>query len=77
MDCPRLAPAEARAEARVWPDDTWQDAFKRGILLSSAKITPWNGVENITRLDVKRFAHPGRPLYQLWRDGQDITASAC
>ncbi|WP_354690068.1 two-component system QseEF-associated lipoprotein QseG [Phytobacter sp. RSE-02] len=73
MDCAgRLAPAEARAEARVWPDDTWQDAFKRGILLSSAKITPLERRENITRLDVlsPQIPAPVRPLYQLWRDGQ-------
>jgi len=44
MDCAeRLAPAVARAQARSWPDDTWQDTFKRGILLASAKISPVDG----------------------------------
>lgn len=73
MDCAgRLAPAAARAEARAWSDDTWQDAFKRGILLSSAKITPLERRENTARLDVLSTQIPAsvRPLYQLWRDGQ-------
>jgi aspartate carbamoyltransferase regulatory subunit len=32
-------------------DDTWQDAFKRGILLADAKITPVERRANVTRLD--------------------------
>ncbi len=74
MDCAgRLAPAEARAEARVWPDDTWQDAFKRGILLADAKITPDERRELVSRLNTfsPQIAVQVRPLYQLWRDGQN------
>ena len=41
IDCAdRLAPAQARAEAKRHTDDSWQDAFRRGILLADAKITP-------------------------------------
>jgi hypothetical protein len=43
IDCAqRLAPVDARAKAAMLDDDTWQDAFKRGILLADAKITPSN-----------------------------------
>jgi hypothetical protein len=75
MDCAsRLAPAAARAEARSHADDTWQDAFKRGILLSSAKITPVERRENAARLDVlsTQIPAPVRPLFQLWRDGESM-----
>jgi hypothetical protein len=75
MDCAsRLAPATARAQARIHEDDTWQDAFKRGILLSNAKITPVERRENATRLDVlsPHIPAPVRPLYQLWRDGEAL-----
>lgn len=75
MDCAsRLAPAAARAEARAHADDTWQDAFKRGILLSSAKITPVERRENAARLDVlsPQIPAPVRPLFQLWRDGESM-----
>ncbi|MGK9173293.1 two-component system QseEF-associated lipoprotein QseG [Yokenella regensburgei] len=73
MDCAsRLAPAAARAEARIYGDETWQDLFKRGILLSSAKITPVERRENAARLDAlsPQIPSPVRPLYQLWRDGE-------
>ena len=34
IDCAdRLAPVQARAEAKRHTDDSWQDAFRRGILL--------------------------------------------
>lgn len=43
IDCAqRLAPVDARSKAAMLDDDTWQDAFKRGILLADAKITPSN-----------------------------------
>jgi hypothetical protein len=41
----------ARARAAMLDDDTWQDAFKRGILLADAKITPVERRANVTRLD--------------------------
>ncbi len=75
MDCAsRLAPAAARAQARTHADDTWQDAFKRGILLSSAKITPVERRESAARLDAlsPQIPAPVRPLYQLWRDGESM-----
>lgn len=75
MDCAsRLAPAVARAEARTHADDTWQDAFRRGILLSGAKITPVERRENAARLDAlsPQIPAPVRPLFQLWRDGESM-----
>ncbi|WJD49354.1 two-component system QseEF-associated lipoprotein QseG [Enterobacter sp. PGRG2] len=75
MDCAeRLAPATARAEARSWPDDTWQDTFKRGILLASAKISPVERRAFVTRLDTLSPQLPAqvRPLYQVWREGQAL-----
>ena len=73
MDCAdRLSPAAARAEARGWTDDTWQESFKRGILLANAKINPVERRTLTTRLDALSPQIPAqvRPLYQLWRHGQ-------
>lgn len=73
MDCAeRLPPAEARSVARQWPSDTWQDTFKRGILLSNAKITPTERRRYMTSLDAMIGEVPTqvRPLFQVWRDGQ-------
>ncbi|MGG5836477.1 two-component system QseEF-associated lipoprotein QseG [Huaxiibacter chinensis] len=73
MDCAeRLSPADARAQAHLWTDNTWQDSFKRGILLANAKINPVERRTNTTRLDALSPQIPAqvRPLYQLWRDGQ-------
>ncbi|WP_314520600.1 two-component system QseEF-associated lipoprotein QseG [uncultured Lelliottia sp.] len=73
MDCvERLAPAVARAQAHQWADDTWQDTFKRGILLANAKINPVERRNNTSRMDALSPQIPAqiRPLYQLWRDGQ-------
>lgn len=75
MDCAeRLAPAAARAQARSWPDDTWQDTFKRGILLASAKISPVERRQYLTRLDALSPQLPVqiRALFQVWRDGQSL-----
>ncbi|UXY12170.1 two-component system QseEF-associated lipoprotein QseG [Kosakonia sp. ML.JS2a] len=73
MDCAqRLAPAAARAEARSWTDDNWSATFRRGILLSSAKITPLERRDYTTRLDAVSPTIPAqvRPLFQLWRDSE-------
>ena len=73
MDCAdRLSPAAARAEARTWSDDTWQESFKRGLLLANAKINPVERRVLTTRLDALSPQIPAqvRPLYQLWRHGQ-------
>lgn len=73
IDCAdRLAPAQARAEAKRHTDDSWQDAFRRGILLADAKITPEERRDLVARLDTfsPQIAVQVRPLYQLWRDGQ-------
>ena len=52
MDCAdRLSPVAARAEARGWTDDTWQESFKRDILLANAKINPVERRTLTTRLD--------------------------
>ncbi|HEY3591780.1 MAG TPA: two-component system QseEF-associated lipoprotein QseG [Buttiauxella sp.] len=73
MDCAeRLAPIQARAEARRWPSDSWRDTFKRGILLSNAKITPTERRRYMTKLDAMTAEVPAqvRSLFQVWRDGQ-------
>jgi hypothetical protein len=73
MDCAeRLSPVMARAEARRWPDDTWQSTFKRGILLANAKITPLERRAFTTRMDTLSPQLPMqvRTLFQVWRDGQ-------
>ncbi|WP_458022238.1 two-component system QseEF-associated lipoprotein QseG [Kosakonia sp. BK9b] len=73
MDCAqRLAPAAARAEARAWADDTWPSTFRRGVLLSSAKISPLERRDYSVRLDALSPSIPAqvRPLFQLWRDGE-------
>ncbi|ELW1645063.1 two-component system QseEF-associated lipoprotein QseG [Enterobacter oligotrophicus] len=75
IDCAqRLAPVEARAQATMWGEDTWQDTFKRAILLADAKITPVERRTNTTRLDTFSTNIPAqvRPVYQLWRDGQAL-----
>lgn len=73
MDCAeRLSPEMARSEARLHDEHNWQDAFRRGILLSSTKITPLERREVVDRLDGFSPQIPSqvRPLYQVWRDGQ-------
>lgn len=75
IDCAqRLAPVDARMKAAMLDEDTWQDAFKRGILLADAKITPVERRANVTRLDTFVINLPAqvRPVYQLWRDGQTL-----
>lgn len=75
IDCAeRLSPQQARAEARSYSDDTWQDAFRRGIMLANAKITPVERRDSVTRLDALSPQIPVqvRPLYQLWRDSQAL-----
>ncbi|WP_312624983.1 two-component system QseEF-associated lipoprotein QseG [Scandinavium sp.] len=75
MDCAeRLSPEMARSEARLHSDESWQDALRRGILLGSAKITPLERREMVTRLDTFSPQIPTqvRPLYQFWRDGQSL-----
>jgi hypothetical protein len=75
MDCAdRLSPEMARTEARIHTDDTWQDAFRRGILLGSAKITPLERRDNVNRVDSFSAQVPSqiRPLLQIWRDGQAL-----
>lgn len=73
IDCAeRLSPEMARSEARLHTAESWQDAFRRGILLASAKITPLERREAVSRLDSFSSKIPSqvRPLYQVWRDGQ-------
>ncbi|WP_312952115.1 two-component system QseEF-associated lipoprotein QseG [Superficieibacter sp.] len=75
IDCAeRLSPQQARTEARAYADDVWQDAFKRGILLANAKITPVERRTSVAQLDALSPQIPAqvRPLYQLWRDSQAL-----
>lgn len=73
IDCAaRLSPAEARAEAHRWPADSWQNAFKQGILLDNGNVTPVERRQYVMRLDGLSFSYPAavRPLLQLWRSHQ-------
>ncbi|MEO3991698.1 two-component system QseEF-associated lipoprotein QseG [Pseudocitrobacter cyperus] len=73
MDCAdRLSPAQARALANQLGDESWSDAFKRGVLLANAKITPSERQLIVSRLDMRSAQIPSRirPLYQVWRDNQ-------
>jgi len=73
MECAqRLSPEEARIEARQWSALTWQDTFKRGILLSPAKITPVERRRYMTQLDMLATDIPLqiRSLFMVWRDGE-------
>lgn len=75
IDCAdRLMPVQSRNEARLLSDDNWQNAFKRGILLANAKITPLERRDNVSRLDALSSQIPAqvRPLYQVWHDGQTL-----
>lgn len=75
MDCAdRLMPVQARSEASTQLTDTWQGAFKRGILLASANITPPERRDVVTRLDALSPQIPAqvRPLYQVWFSGQTL-----
>ena len=73
LDCgERLSPAEARAEARRWPVQSWARAFKQGILLAEGNVTPVERRQYVDTIDSYSAAFPGavRPLLQLWRSNQ-------
>ncbi|AGR59860.1 TPA: two-component system QseEF-associated lipoprotein QseG [Salmonella bongori] len=75
IDCAdRLMPVQSRAEARALADDGWQNAFRRGILLADAKITPPERRAMVTRLEALSAQIPAqvRPVYQIWHDGQTL-----
>ncbi len=73
MDCAdRLSPEQARVMAHRWPDETWQAAFRQGIVLANARITPTERRRYMSVLNSAAWEIPPsvRPLFQLWRDGQ-------
>lgn len=75
VDCAdRLSAAGARAEANQLTAQTWPAAFKRGILLANAKITPTERRQLVSDIDGFSAQIPSRirPLYQVWRDGQTL-----
>lgn len=75
IDCAeRLMPVQSRAEARALTDDNWQTAFRRGILLADAKITPPERRAIVSRLEALSAQIPAqvRPVYQIWHDGQAL-----
>ncbi|AFJ46121.1 putative alpha helix protein [Shimwellia blattae DSM 4481 = NBRC 105725] len=75
MDCARsLSPAEARVIAHRHEEPTWQEAFRRGILLADARITPQERQRYMTTLDATADSVPPhvQPLYQVWRAGQQL-----
>ncbi|MTH45830.1 two-component system QseEF-associated lipoprotein QseG [Intestinirhabdus alba] len=75
IDCAaRLSPGQSRAKARTFDDESWQGAFKRGVLLAEAKITPPERRAFVSRMDALSSQIPAqvRPLYQVWRDVQAL-----
>lgn len=73
IDCSeRFSAAEARAEARRWPVQSWARAFKQGILLANGNVTPVERRQYIATLDSYSADFPAtvRPLIQLWRSNQ-------
>ncbi|WP_413649283.1 two-component system QseEF-associated lipoprotein QseG [Pantoea sp. B65] len=73
MDCgTRLSAADARAQARQWPAENWQNTFKQGVLLSNGNVTPVERRQYMMHLDSFGVDYPAsiRPLLQLWRDNQ-------
>ncbi len=73
IDCAgRLAPADARSLAHRFDEGTWQAAFRQGILLAKARITPQERRHNVDKLDSMGDAVPRqvRTLYQMLRDSQ-------
>lgn len=75
MDCARqLTPAEARVIAHRHEDATWQSAFRRGILLADARITPTErkGFMDILSATQGRIPGPVQPLYRVWISGQQL-----
>lgn len=73
IDCAsRLSASTARTEARQYTHSGWQDAFRRGILLANARITPPERRDAIEQMDSvsARIPTSVRPLYQIWRDDQ-------
>jgi len=73
MDCAaRLSPADARAEARRQIADSWQAAFKQGVLMANGNVTPIERRQYMLHLDEfgRDFPAPVRTLQQLWRDNQ-------
>lgn len=78
MDCAdRLPAARARADANALSVESWQGAFKRGILLSNAKITPTERRQVVANIDALSSNIPARirPLYQIWRNDQTLQLS--
>lgn len=73
MDCAgRLTQFQAREEARNLESGSWENAFKRGILLDNAGITQTERHQVLQQLNLYRLAFPAalRPLVQTWRDRQ-------
>ncbi|ATZ12273.1 two-component system QseEF-associated lipoprotein QseG [Erwinia amylovora] len=73
IDCAdRLSPANARAAAKGWPADNWQDAFRQAVLLSNGNMNPVERRQYLQRLDYYGADYPAavRPLLQIWREGQ-------
>ncbi len=75
MDCAgRLTQFQAREEAELVAGDSWDSAFKQGILLDNAGITQLERRQVLEQINLYRLAFPAalRPLMQTWRDRQTL-----
>ncbi|MFT8211003.1 MAG: hypothetical protein ACMZI0_11215 [Symbiopectobacterium sp.] len=73
MDCAeRLTPLQARETAQMLAGETWDQAFKQGILLDQVKLTPAERRQALDRLNGYQADFPAalRPLLQAWHDKQ-------
>lgn len=75
MDCAgRLTQSQAREEAGLVAGESWDSAFKQGILLDNAGITQIERRQALEQINLYRLAFPAalRPLMQTWRDRQTL-----
>ncbi|WKZ93268.1 two-component system QseEF-associated lipoprotein QseG [Chimaeribacter arupi] len=75
MDCAdRLGAVQARQLSTSMDVTGWENAFRQGILLSSAAPSPGERRLLLEKVNQHRAQMPGslRPLVQLWRERQNL-----
>lgn len=80
IDCAdRLSPANARAAAKGWPADNWQDAFRQAVLLSNGNMNPVERRQYLQRLDYYGADYPAavRPAADMARRAGRAVAIVC
>ncbi|MGL4859035.1 MAG: two-component system QseEF-associated lipoprotein QseG [Enterobacteriaceae bacterium] len=78
MDCAStLSRPQAKEMALAITPHSWEDAFRQGILLANADITPEQRTTQLNVINEYRIDVPATlsPLLQLWRDQQTSVLS--